>query len=366
MHRDFSGSFARPVRGDCAVKVRYCPAGKPKDRLEVIDISRKFSVAPMMEWTDRHCRFFHRLLTRRALLYTEMLTTGAVLHGDRARLLRFDPAEHPLALQLGGSDPQALAACTRTAADLAFDEINLNAGCPSDRVQDGRFGACLMAEPALVGDCVAAMKAAVSIPVTVKCRIGIDDQDTEQALEVFAQSVEQAGADALIVHARKAWLKGLSPKENRELPPLDYARVYRLKATHPRLPVVLNGGIGNVKEAAAHLAHVDGVMMGRAAYQEPWRLMTVDPLFFGAAASFVSPKEAAMALIPYIERELARGTRLHAITRHLHGMFHAVPRARAFRRQLAAATTPGAGVELFVAALGLIVEAERELAHIAA
>ena len=266
----------------------------------------------MMEWTDRHCRFFHRLLTRRALLYTEMLTVGAVLHGDRARLLRYDAAEHPLALQLGGSDPRALAACARIGADLGFDEINLNAGCPSDRVQDGRFGACLMAEPALVGDCVAAMKAQVTIPVTVKCRIGIDDQDSEEALEVFAQSIERAGADALIVHARKAWLKGLSPKQNREVPPLDYDRVYRLKRAHPRLTVVLNGGIGGVEEAVAHLSRVDGVMMGRAAYQEPWRLIAVDPLVFGEAARFASAKDAAAALIPYIERELAEGTRLHS------------------------------------------------------
>ena len=254
-----------------------------------------------------------------------MLTTGAVLHGDRARLLRYDPAEHPLALQLGGSDPRALAACARIGAELGFDEINLNAGCPSDRVQDGRFGACLMAEPALVGDCVAAMKAAVAIPVTVKCRIGIDEQDPEEALEIFAQGVEAAGADALIVHARKAWLKGLSPKENREIPPLDYDRVYRLKAAHPRLPVVLNGGIGSVEAALAHLQHVDGVMMGRAAYQEPWRLLAVDPLVFGEAVAFPSAKAAAAALVPYIEREFAHGTRLHAITRHLHGLFRAVP-----------------------------------------
>ena len=231
----------------------------------------------MMEWTDRHCRVFHRLLTRRALLYTEMLTTGAVLRGDRARLLRFDPAEHPVALQLGGSAPRDLAACARIGADAGFDEINLNVGCPSDRVQDGRFGACLMAEPALVGECVAAMKAAVSIPVTVKCRIGIDDQDPEQALDIFARTAEQSGADALVVHARKAWLKGLSPKENRELPPLDYARVYRLKAAYPHLPIVINGGIGTIAEVKAHLNHVDGVMMGRAAYQEPWRLLDADP-----------------------------------------------------------------------------------------
>src|SRR5215469_10145343 len=263
----------------------------------------RFSVAPMMEWTDRHCRFFHRLLTRRALLYTEMLTAGAVLHGDRARLLRFDAAEHPLALQLGGSDPKALAACARIGAEAGFDEINLNAGCPSDRVQDGRFGACLMAEPELVGEAVAAMKAAVKIPVTVKCRIGIDDQDPEPALENFAQAAKQAGADALIVHARKAWLKGLSPKENREVPPLDYDRVYRLKVAHPNLTVILNGGVAGVEQGLDHLRHVDGVMMGRAAYQEPWRLMAVDPLAFGEPPPFASPKEAAAALVPYIERE---------------------------------------------------------------
>jgi len=320
----------------------------------------------MMEWTDRHCRFFHRLLTRRALLYTEMLTTGAVLHGDRARLLRFDAAEHPLALQLGGYEPRALAASARIAADLGFDEINLNAGCPSDRVQDGRFGACLMAEPSLVGDCVAAMKAAVAVPVTVKCRLGIDAQDPEAALENFTLAVKQAGVDALVVHARKAWLKGLSPKENREVPPLDYERVYRLKAAHPGLPIVLNGGIGSVEEAHAHLAYVDGVMMGRAAYQEPWRLLAVDPLFFDAPARFASAKEAAAALVPYIERELAEGTRLHAVTRHLHGLFRAVPGARAFRRHLAGAATADAGGELLIAALRLVAEENLAPACIAA
>jgi len=311
----------------------------------------------MMEWTDRHCRFFHRLLTRRALLYTEMLTTGAVLHGDRARLLRYDPAEHPLALQLGGADPRSLASCARSAADLGFDEVNLNVGCPSDRVQEGRFGACLMAEPRLVGDCIAAMKAAVAIPVTAKCRIGIDDQDPERALEDFSEAVGQAGADALIVHARKAWLDGLSPKQNREIPPLDYDRVYRLKASHPRLPVVLNGGIGSVAEALSHLRRVDGVMMGRAAYQEPWRLLAVDPQIYGEAAPFTSPRSAAMALVPYIERELAEGTRLHAITRHLHGLFRAVPGARAFRRELAkASASPPAGAELLIQAMALVAD----------
>ena len=320
----------------------------------------------MMEWTDRHCRFFHRLLTRRALLYTEMLTTGAVLHGDRARLLRFDPAEHPLALQLGGCEPRALAACARIAADVGFDEINLNVGCPSDRVQEGRFGACLMGEPALVGECVAAMKAAVAVPITVKCRIGIDQQDPEAALETFTQAVEGAGADALIVHARKAWLKGLSPKENRDVPPLDYARVYRLKKAHPRLTVVLNGGIGSVATAHAHLSYVDGVMIGRAAYQEPWRLIAVDPVIFGETSRFASPGDVAAVLIPYIERELAQGTRLHAVTRHLHGLFRAVPGARAFRRCLAAAAATNAGAELLRSALALVPDRDRELAHIAA
>jgi tRNA-dihydrouridine synthase A len=326
----------------------------------------RFCVAPMMEWTDRHCRFFHRLLTRRALLYTEMITTGAILHGHRARLLHFHPVEQPLALQLGGCEPRALAQCAHFGADLGFGEINLNVGCPSDRVQGGRFGACLMAEPGLVGDCVAAMKAAVSIPVTVKCRIGIDDQDTEQALELFAQAVEGAGADALIVHARKAWLKGLSPKENREVPPLDYERVYRLKAAHPHLTVVLNGGVGSVDAALSHLSHVDGVMMGRAAYQEPWRLLAADPAFFGEDARFTSAKEAALALVPYVERELAQGTRLHAITRHLHGLFRAVPGVRAFRRHLAGAAATDAGAALLIAALGLVRDHDREPANMAA
>jgi tRNA-dihydrouridine synthase A len=317
--------------------------------------SPRFCIAPMMEWTDRHCRFFHRRLTRRALLYTEMLTTGALLHGDRARLLRYDPAEHPLAVQVGGADPRALAQCAAIAADFGYDEINLNVGCPSDRVQEGRFGACLMAEPALVGDAVAAMKAATEIPVTVKCRIGIDEQDSEAALAVFAETVERAGAAALIVHARKAWLKGLSPKENREVPPLDYDRVYRLKAAHPRLTIVLNGGIGSVAETRAHLDRVDGVMMGRAAYQQPWRLLGVDPFVFGDEAPFTSPRAAAAAFIPYVERELAAGTRLHAITRHLHGLFQGVPGARAYRRRLAdAAASAQAGAALLVEALALV------------
>jgi tRNA-dihydrouridine synthase A len=328
---------------------------------------RRFSVAPMMDWTDRHCRFFHRLLTRRALIYTEMVTTGAVIHGDRARLLGFDPAEHPVALQLGGSEPRVLAECARIGADVGYDEINLNVGCPSDRVQDGRFGACLMAEPALVGDCVAAMKATVGVPVTVKCRIGIDDQDPEQSLDAIANAVEAAGVDALIVHARKAWLKGLSPRENRDVPPLDYDRVFRLKAAHPALTVVLNGGLASVEQATSLLDRVDGVMLGRAAYQEPWRLAVVDPLIFGDVAPFSSGKAVVHAMTPYVERELARGVRLSSITRHMLGLFRGVPGARAFRRHLATgAVKPGAGMAVLAEALAMVVDTDAELAHIAA
>jgi tRNA-dihydrouridine synthase A len=321
----------------------------------------------MMEWTDRHCRFFHRLLTRRALIYTEMLTTGAILRGDRTRLLGFDALEHPVALQLGGSDPQALAQSARIGEDFGYDEINLNVGCPSDRVQEGRFGACLMAEPVLVADSVAAMKAAVKIPVTVKCRIGIDEQDPDVALFSFADAVEAASADALIVHARKAWLKGLSPRENRDVPPLDYSIVHRLKAAHPDLAIVLNGGIANLEQAQAQLVHVDGVMMGRAAYQEPWRLLAVDPLLTGGPAPFSSPKEAGLALIPYIERELAKGVRLHSITRHVLGLFRAVPGSRAFRRHLATeAVKPGASASVMADALTLVLDTAKDMPNIAA
>ena len=324
-----------------------------------------FSVAPMMDWTDRHCRMFHRLMTRRGRLYTEMLTSGAILHGDRQRLLGFNAAEHPVALQLGGSDPRDLAAAARIGEDFGYDEINLNVGCPSDRVKEGRFGACLMAEPALVATCVAAMKQAVAIPVTVKCRIGIDDQDPEAALDALAQAVVAAGTDALIVHARKAWLNGLSPKENRDIPPLDYDRVYRLKASMPDVPIIINGGIGSLAEARAHLAHVDGVMLGRAAYQEPWRLLNVDPELFGEAAPFAAMKDVLEAMMPYIERELGRGTRLHSITRHFVGAFHGVPGARAFRRYLAEhGVRAGAGVDVLQAAIALV--GDRSPASIAA
>jgi len=330
-------------------------------------LDRRFAIAPMMEWTDRHCRAFHRVLTRQSLLYTEMITTGAVLRGDRARLLAFSADEHPVAVQLGGSDPGALAQSARICSDLGYDEINLNVGCPSDRVRDGRFGACLMAEPALVGECVTAMKAAVAIPVTVKCRIGIDNQDPEASLDTLTRAVVTAGVDALIVHARKAWLDGLSPKENRDIPPLDYDRVYRLKRAHPQLEISINGGIASVEDAARHLAHVDGVMIGRAAYQEPWRLLAVDPLVHGVAAPHVSPRAALEAYFPYVERELARGTRLHAMTRHILGLFHGVPGARAFRRHIAInAVKPGAGIAVLRDALAQVMDARTDLAHIAA
>jgi tRNA-dihydrouridine synthase A len=324
-----------------------------------------FSVAPMMDWTDRHCRVFHRLITRRARLYTEMLTTGAILHGDRRRLLAFDASEHPVALQLGGSSPADLALSAKIGEDFGYDEINLNVGCPSDRVKDGRFGACLMAEPELVAECVAAMKGAVKIPVTVKCRIGIDQQDPEAALDTLARGVVAAGTDALIVHARKAWLNGLSPRENRDIPPLDYGRVYRLKAALPDVPIIINGGIGSIEEAREHLAHVDGAMLGRAAYQEPWRLLVVDSELFGEAAPHTSMKDVFEAMMPYIARELTQGIRLHAITRHFVGAFRAVPGARAFRRHLAVhGVRPGAGIDVLRDAIALV--RERQPASLAA
>jgi tRNA-dihydrouridine synthase A len=309
----------------------------------------------MMDWTDRHCRVFHRLMTRRARLYTEMLTTGAILHGDRHRLLGFDHCEHPVALQLGGSDPRDLAAAAVIGEDFGYDEINLNVGCPSDRVRDGRFGACLMAEPALVAEGIAAMKRAVKIPVTVKCRIGIDEQDPEVALDVLARGVIAAGADALIVHARKAWLNGLSPRENRDIPPLCYDRVYRLKAAWPDVPIIINGGIGSLAEAREHLAHVDGVMLGRAAYHDPWRLLNVDAELFGEASPHAAMKDVFEAMLPYIETQLLQGTRLHSITRHFVGAFHGVPGARAFRRHLAEnGVRPGAGTDVLRDAIALV------------
>ncbi|PTW57570.1 tRNA-U16,U17-dihydrouridine synthase [Breoghania corrubedonensis] len=314
--------------------------------------SNRFAVAPMMDWTDRHCRVFHRLLTRRALLYTEMVTTGAVLHGDRERLLGFSEIEKPLACQLGGSDPDDLARAARIVEDWGYDEVNLNVGCPSDRVQSGRIGACLMLEPDLVADCVAAMKATVSIPVTVKCRIGVDDQDPELGLDRVADAVVAAGTDALWVHARKAWLKGLSPKENRDVPPLDYERVYRLKRRLPQVWIGINGGIANLDEAEAHLAHVDGVMLGRAAYHDPGILAAVDTRLYGEEGEPRDLLAAVETLLPYIEGELARGARLSHVTRHILGLFQGVPGARKWRRILSSeAVKPGAGVEVIRMAL---------------
>jgi tRNA-dihydrouridine synthase A len=294
-------------------------------------------VAPMMDWTDRHCRYFHRLLSPHARLYTEMVTTGAVLHGDRARLLGFDAAEHPLALQLGGHEPAELAACARIGADLGYDEINLNVGCPSDRVQSGRFGACLMREPALVADGVAAMRAAVSdlgrhVPVTVKCRIGVDDQDDYEDLHRFAEVLVGAGLEVLIVHARKAWLHGLSPKENREIPPLNYARVYQLKREFPQLTVVINGGIVEAAAARQHLQQVDGVMLGRAAYHDPYVLARVDHELFGTPLPERDDVLARMK--PYIDAHIRGGDNLNHVGRHLLGLYLGLPGARAFRRHL--------------------------------
>jgi tRNA-dihydrouridine synthase A len=319
----------------------------------------------MMDWTDRHCRVFHRLMSRRARLYTEMLTTGAIIHGDRERLLGFDASEHPVALQLGGSDPGDLATAAKIGEDCGYDEINLNVGCPSDRVKDGRFGACLMADPQLVADGVAAMKRAVRVPVTVKCRIGIDDQDPELALDTIARDVVAAGADALIVHARKAWLNGLSPKENRDIPPLDYDRVYRLKTAMPDVPIIINGGIADLAEAKAHLDHVDGVMLGRAAYHDPWRLLAVDSELFGETPPHAAMKDVFEAMVPYIESQLAQGVRLHSITRHFVGAFHGVPGARAFRRHLAEnGVKANAGVEVLRDAIARV--EDRAAASIAA
>lgn len=313
----------------------------------------------MMDWTDRHCRAFHRVLTRRALLYTEMVTTGAVIHGDRERLLGFDAVEHPVALQLGGSEPADLAASAKIGEDLGYDEINLNVGCPSDRVQSGRFGACLMREPALVADCMAAMIAAVKVPVSVKCRIGVDDQDPEQSLFELVDLSARAGVTTFIVHARKAWLQGLSPKENRDIPPLDYPLVQRLKRERPGLTIVLNGGVPDLDAAAVQIAGgVDGVMLGRAAYHEPGLLGQVDRRLFGEAVADVDPFEAVEAYKSYLSARLAEGWRLASMTRHMLGLFHAMPGGRIWRRVLTVeGNKPGAGLEVVDAALAAVREA---------
>lgn len=318
-------------------------------------LDRRFSVAPMMDWTDRHERFFLRLLSARTLLYTEMVTSMAVIHGDRQRLLGFNREEHPVALQLGGSEPEEVAEAARIGADFGYDEINLNVGCPSDRVQSGRFGACLMKEPELVARIAEAMQKAVSVPVTVKCRLGVDEQEPREVLPAFLETMKGTGISSVTVHARKAWLKGLSPKENRTVPPLDYGLVYEMKEAFPDMEVIINGGIRTLDETAEHLKHVDGVMMGRAAYETPYVLAEADNRLFGEKKPILSRGEVVRAFLPYAQSEQSKGVPLHAMTRHILGLFQGVPGARAWRRHLSEnAVKPGAGVEVIEEALRLV------------
>lgn len=323
----------------------------------------RFAVAPMLDWSDRHCRYLHRLFSKHALLYTEMVVADAAIHGPRERLLGFDVAEHPIALQLGGSDPIKLSEAARIGADFGYGEINLNVGCPSDRVQSGTFGACLMQTPEVVARCVAAMKEVVSVPITVKCRIGVDDQDPEIALDAVADQVLEAGADALWVHARKAWLKGLSPKENRDIPPLDYDRVYRLKARLNSTFIGINGGISNLEEASAHLNQVDGVMLGRAAYHNPALLADVDHLIYGAPQNAIDMAEIIDAMCEYIDQHIASGGRLTHVSRHMVGLFTGQPGARRWRQILSTdATKPDATSDVLRQAYAMVTEASNELA----
>ncbi len=321
------------------------------------ELNRKFTVAPMLDWTDRHCRHFHRLLTKYAILYTEMVTTGALLNGDVDRHLRFDVAEHPVALQLGGSDPHDLATCARMAADYGYDEVNINVGCPSERVQKGAFGACLMAEPELIGECVSAMQAAVSIPITVKNRIGIDDQDDYEGLHRFISTVSQAGCRTFIIHARKAWLKGLSPKENREIPPLRYELVYQIKREFSQLEILINGGITTLEQCQQHLQYVDGVMVGREAYHNPWVLAQVDAQLYGTSSAVDDRKAIVEAFLPYVQQQLEQGVPLGHMTRHILGIFQGMTGARAWRRHISEnAHKAGAGVELLREAMQMVRE----------
>ena len=322
----------------------------------------RFSVAPMMDWTDRHCRYFHRLLSRRARLYTEMLTTGAVIHGKRDRLMGYDAFEQPVAFQLGGSDPEELARAAKIVEAFGYAEVNLNVGCPSDRVQNGAFGACLMLRPALVADCVKAMKDAVALPVTVKCRIGVDDQEPETALFDLATQCVDAGVDALFVHARKAWLKGLSPKENRDVPPLDYPLAHKLKRAFPATPIAVNGGLTTLAQIKEQLEQMDGVMVGRAAYHNPELLLAVDPELFGEPAPVADAFEAIEAYLPYIRRELEGGEKLSNITRHMLGLFTGLPGARSYRRKLASeAVRSGAGVDVLTSAVDEVRQAMKRM-----
>lgn len=325
---------------------------------DALRTSRRFSIAPMMDWSDHHCRFFWRLLSKQALLYTEMVTTGALIHGDRERFLHFNEEEHPVALQLGGSDPAELARCARWAEDWRYDEVNLNCGCPSDRVQSGMFGACLMAQPQRVADCVRAMCDSTALPVTVKHRIGIDDMESYQQMLDFVAPVAEAGCGVFIVHARKAWLQGLSPKENREIPPLNYPWVYRLKRDLPELDIVINGGIQTLDQCREHLQQVDGVMIGREAYQNPWMLAEVDSALYGMDKQAISRDDVILQLLPYVERQLARGTQLNHITRHILGLYQGVPGARKFRRHLSEnAYRKDAGLSVLTDALAMVQQA---------
>jgi tRNA-dihydrouridine synthase A len=298
-------------------------------------LSAKFSVAPMIDWTDRHCRFFHRLLTRKAVLYTEMIVADAIIHGNRDYLLGFDDNEHPNVLQLGGSDPAKLAEAARIGEGFGYDAINLNIGCPSDRVQSGAFGACLMQEPDLVSNCITAMKEAVSCPVTVKCRIGVDEQIPSQVLPDFIERVANGGATTFIIHARKAWLQGLSPKENRTIPPLEYSLVHAMKGRFPKLEIIINGGITSIAQCQEQLSLVDGVMMGRAAYETPWILSQIDKELFGISSPPLTRRQVVKDMENYLEQQLQQGVRVHNVTRHMLGLFHGCPGARRWRQILA-------------------------------
>ena len=352
-YRGYVQAAARRGMGQVRTALRVAPGGPASGRGPVnLRQAHRLSVAPMMDWTDRHCRFFHRLLTRRALLYTEMITTGAILHGDRERVLAYSPEEHPIALQIGGEHARELADCTQIAEALGYDEVNLNVGCPSDRVQEGRFGACLMRHPEVVADGIAAMRDRVKIPVTVKHRMGVDELDRYEDVARFVEAVAATGCEVFIVHARKAWLQGLSPKQNREVPPLRYADVYRLKRDFPHLRVEINGGITTLDEALDHLDHVDGVMLGRSAYHDPFLLAAVDTRVFGDLSTVPTRAEVVESLLPYLERHLAQGGRVHHVTRHLLGLFHGQPGARRWRRHLSEqAHHPGADTEVLGEAL---------------
>lgn len=320
-------------------------------------LDRRFTLAPMMEWSTSDCRTFWRLLTKKAVLYSEMVTTGALLHGDKARFLDYNACEHPLALQLGGSNPKDLAECSKIAEDWGYDEVNLNCGCPSDRVQNGMIGACLMAEPDLVAECIAAMQNAVKIPVTIKHRIGIDDMEDYEGMVKFVGTIAATGCTTFIVHARKAWLKGLSPKENREIPPLQYEKVYRLKQEFPHLEIIINGGITTLEQSKQLLEHVDGVMVGREAYANPYLLAEVDQAIYGVSRSPVSREEVMEGFMDYCQEQLSRGTRLNHLTRHILGLYQGLPGARQFRRILSEqAHKPDAGLEVIRRAIGVLNE----------